>query len=80
MSRLYSSPEVTWISYLNFEVRPECPFMARRTFALHRIAAPFETMPISPTFAFNKDAFPNRQRSPPATNHSPCRNKPSSVA
>jgi hypothetical protein len=24
--------------------------------------------------AFNKDAFPNRQHSSPATNHSPCRN------
>jgi hypothetical protein len=42
--------------------------------------AQIEKQPVWPIVAFNKDAFPNRRRTSPASNHSPCRNKPSSVA
>ncbi len=43
------------------------------------ITMPFKLVSISPTIAFNKDAFPNRRRLPPAgPTHSAWQNKPSS--
>jgi hypothetical protein len=70
MSRLYSSPEsyaVAVVASSDF-ARAEA----------HRIAMPFNFMSsVSPTIAFNKDAFPNRRRSLPAgPNHSACQNQP----
>jgi hypothetical protein len=63
MSRLYCSSE-------NAVAVVASPDQARRY--AHRIAMPSRFMSsISPTIAFNKDAFPNRRRSTPAEpNHS----------
>jgi hypothetical protein len=61
-----------------YEVNLNCHSRGARSRAPNHGAV--ESLPILPTVAFNKDAFPNRQRSSLATNHSPCRNKPSSVA
>lgn len=77
MCRLYSSPKkVSWISeVLGFQKLSRSPsglpVHGAACAGVHRITAPSEIMPISPTFAFNKDAFPNRRHPSPATNHSP---------
>jgi hypothetical protein len=68
MSRLYSSPE----SYAVAVVASSDVAHAEA----RRIAMPFNFMSsVSPTIAFNKDAFPNRRHSLPAgPNHSACQN------
>jgi hypothetical protein len=70
MSRLYSSPE-------GYAVAVVASSDVARAEA-HRIAMPFNFMSsVSPTIAFNKDAFPNRRhRQPAGPNHSACQNQP----
>jgi hypothetical protein len=68
MCRLYSSPkevtsEVTWRVACIVEVVCRLCVYGSARLRVRRIMAQARALPILPTFAFNKDAFPNRQRS-----------------
>jgi hypothetical protein len=62
MSRLYSSPESYAVALESYAVVLASPESGR--VEAHRITVSFNSMSsISPTIAFNKDAFPNRRHS-----------------
>jgi hypothetical protein len=65
MSRLYSSPESYAVALESYAVVSASPERGRTE--AHRITVSFHAMSsISPTIAFNKDAFPNRRHALPA--------------